>query len=359
MKRYLLIMRHSDHEEAGSGLTRARRLTSNGRAKTAAVADRLAAVLSARGDGMALLGIETAPSDEARETAEAVWQRLDLDTAPRSNIDLSTDHLDHLAQKGQLRKLTGDLLGVMPPADSEGERGHALLVVGHQPMMGWIGHQLTGTAYPLARSEVLCIEVDVSGKGRLRWALSPKDDQVVEQLREKIRSKMEIAKLLSAFISAGLGFLLSSLVDAARLEVVGDRHWAVSVSAALLFVAIGLYLATMYAYDSLLMPSRFWGEAPQNAGKRPQWIVARPPSSVQWILYQNMVRVWSKLFTPATLCVLAGLFLLAYAVMAGRMAREYRDYVFLGVGAVTALIVIAGYRGWFRRYTGPWVGSED
>jgi hypothetical protein len=42
----------------------------------------------------------------------------------------------------------------------------------------------------------------------------------------------------------------------------GDRLWALQVSAGLYLLAAILLVSAMYAYDSLLMPQRFWGSRP-------------------------------------------------------------------------------------------------
>jgi phosphohistidine phosphatase SixA len=357
MKKYLLLMRHASHEAALGGQARTRQLSDDGKKEVSEVGDRLASTLASPGEGMGLAKIFHAPSDEARETGAAIQQRLGTEVAMEPEVDLSTDHQDLLRSRDYLREFTRRVLD-SSIGKKENKLENAVLLVGHQPMLGWIAYELTGEAHPLARSEILCIEVD-HGEGRLRWVVSPRDDQVIKDLREKIKSKMEVAKLLSGFITAGLGFLLASLVDPNRVNALGDGLWAAYLSAGLLFASIGLYLATMYAYDSLLMPSRFWGETPQNARERPSWLVARPPSPVQWILYQNMIRIWSHLFTPATICVLGGLFFLAFAVMTAKAPWPYFECWFWVAGAAIALTCLLGYRGRFRGLTGPWVGSED
>jgi hypothetical protein len=83
-----------------------------------------------------------------------------------------------------------------------------------------------------------------------------------------------------------------------------------------LFVATWLYLATVYHYDRLLMPTRFWGEAkhPADLARRPRWLVWRPPGSATWVVYQNMLRVWSWFFIPATYLVVLGALLLGVAL---------------------------------------------
>ncbi len=110
--------------------------------------------------------------------------------------------------------------------------------------------------------------------------------------------------------------MLGSFIDKERIDYIGNHLWALQVSAGMFFVSIGLYLATMFAYDRLLMPKRFWGEKPppKEPQQRPTWLVWRPPSSAVWVLYQNMMRIWRYLFTAATYAVLLGIFFLAVAV---------------------------------------------
>jgi hypothetical protein len=232
------------------------------------------------------------------------------------------------------------------------------LIVGHQPLLGWIGHNLTGKALPISHSELLCIALEdktlaKSKRGYLRWVISPSDDQAIADLKDKIKSKMDTAKLLGGFITAVLGFLLASLVDEKKMGFLAGYEWALYVSAGTFFAAVGLYLTTMYAYDGLLMPRRFWGESPlpRDPTKRPKWLVWRPPSSATWILYQNMMRIWFYLFTPATWAVVIGLLFLGFAVFKPTGAFVY---LFLGI-VVIGLVVFWLY---YRQF-GPRIGSED
>ena len=73
----------------------------------------------------------------------------------------------------------------------------------------------------------------------------------------------------------------------------------------------------MYAYDSLLMPTRFWGEKIPNdkeRNKKRNWLPQRPPSSSIWILYKIMIRIWKKLFTPAAISVVFGIIFLYWSI---------------------------------------------
>jgi hypothetical protein len=162
---------------------------------------------------------------------------------------------------------------------------------------------------------------------------------------------METAKLLSGVITFGLGALLAVLLDPDKWTKVTVRG-PLQVAAGLLLAALVLYLATMYAYDRLLMPDRFWGEQrPRPTGllhRGGGWLVQRPPSSAAWVLYVNMMRVWRGLFTTATACVVSALGLLSATVL----HLGWRPLVLIALP--TALVVVLLVY-WFR----PVLGSED
>jgi len=194
---------------------------------------------------------------------------------------------------------------------------HALLVVSHQPLLDRVQRALCRRAIPLGNSEVVCIQLRRNRRGRQRWVLSPHaDQQTLLELKRKIRSKMATAKLLGALLSTLLGFGLAALIDKERFEQLSrlETVGVMKVAVGLLFAAMGLYLITMYAYDALLMPARLWTHDKQR--KPPDWIVARPPSSITTVLYLNMIHIWNWLFTPATCMVVLGLLCVAWAVFA-------------------------------------------
>ena len=97
-----------------------------------------------------------------------------------------------------------------------------------------------------------------------------------------------------------------------------------------------LYLSSIYAYDSLLMPSRFWAEG-EGVGEA-AWVPQRPPSSENYVLYSNMLRIWNWLFTPATYALVGGLGLLAYAVVHRLLNFRNGDLLFLGGVLVLAAV---------------------
>ena len=255
--------------------------------------------------------------------------------------------------------------------------GNTILVVGHRPQLGWLTREMmrdhgglwrawrTASA-PFSLGEIVCIRFASQRyrSSRIRWTISPEDESAVAEIRDKIKSKMETAKLLGGLISLLIAALLGVFLDQKKLEGLGAIKWAgvsaraaVGVSAVLLFLALVLFVASYYSYDGLLMPSRFWVESrpPPRDGswpkkvsrRRQQWLVRRPPRSAAWVLYANMMRVWQWLFTPATVCV--GLALAVPAVV----LMKPQWWVLLLILLPVALTF--GWWGWFR----PVLGSED
>jgi hypothetical protein len=252
-----------------------------------------------------------------------------------------------------------------------------VLVVGHMPQLGWLAYSLTRgsggrwwkpwerAALPLASGEVACLAVTERGNrwsGHLRWAITPTDDDALKSLHEKIKGKMESAKQLAAVITLLLGGLLAVLLDTKKWPGLGrvktgfpapfdySGQGAVQATFGLLLAALALYLMTMYAYDRLLMPTRFWAELPPRPSGRPRggsWLPRRPPSSSAWVVYRNMMRTWYTLFTAATALVAVAL-----AVLGAALLRLDTSDLAWAVPAVAALIAIR----WLFR---PVLGSED
>src|SRR5262249_16353261 len=155
-----------------------------------------------------------------------------------------------------------------------------------------------------------------------------------------------------ALLTASLGFLLGSLIDQSKLSRDPPDpalRWWLYASLVCFLGSAMLYLATVYAYDRLLMPKRFWGERARPPHRRPRWLVWRPPSSAVWGLYQTMIRVWHRMFLPATFGVTAGLACLALAVV----HAEQRPY------AVGVILSLAGAFALYYWRFSPRLGSED
>jgi hypothetical protein len=299
-----------------------------------AVAETLAEMLAL--EDVRLTAIRHAPSKLV--TSHAAWLGTKLaENADTVNFSLSEENdLDPACfikwsgpdpADALLRKIVTLIDGAQA---GSGDWGRAVLIVGHMPQLGWLAARVLRnhpwwsrivvggqSSLALKNGEVAAIALTGARNGRaqghLEWTISPDETAAIEALRDKIKSKMDIAKLLGGFMTLVLGGVILAPDRLEELSQGGDR-WAVVTAAVAFLIAIGLYLRTMYAYDTLLMPTRYWGEA--FPGRRqPTWLVRRPPSSAAWILYQNMLHVWTFLFTPATVAVAIGLLALAYAAL--------------------------------------------
>jgi phosphohistidine phosphatase SixA len=272
--------------------------------------------------------------------------------------------------------------------------GRALLLVGHQPLLGWLatyfsrGRGWVERAVPIDSSEVICLRLKKTRwhgrwRGPLMWTLAPDDRNALKEVGDKVKGKMESAKLLSAVITLVLTALLGLLLDPAKWDALGRKDhpvqasllgWsyngqtATQIAFVMLLGALALYLLTMYSYDRLLMPTRFWAEGRserlslEGLGGRPPlkkmlqpwwwrargtWLPRRPPSSSAWVVYRNMQRIWFCLFTPANILVALALMVLASALL--------RLHGWIWVWAAAFFVVVAAWWRWFR----PVLGSED
>jgi hypothetical protein len=335
-------------------------------AELAAVVDRLLDALAH--DQVRVTAIRHAPTSIAAAHARWIQARLARHAASTGlsmKADCRLDPASFMRWRGPrlADRLVGRLVHLLrDPRVADAGSARAVLVVGHMPQLGWLAARLMGNRSPWTRiadgyvppvalknGEVAAIAIAGTrrkrAKGHLEWTVAPDESQAIDDLRDKIKSKMEVAKLLGGFMTLVLGGILLSPARLDELSRGGDR-WAVYTAAVAFLIAIGLYLRTMYAYDTLLMPRRYWGEGAPGA-RSPRWLVRRPPSSAAWILYQNMLHVWTFLFTPATLAVVVGLLALSYAAL---------DPCWLeGIAASLVLVAFAIY-GLRRR---PRLGSQD
>jgi hypothetical protein len=390
----LLLVRHAKYEpypdpaKPGEFLHgRPHRLSEAGQKETNDVGGVLASIAH---DGVETTTVEItdfryAPSWEARETSTMLLSCFGSETPLRAERcrDLDPGHTYLYPGTKELDELIARLARFASPSPSvlaqpndeayrffTKDKAYATVVVGHLPMLSWLARRITGKAIPIQHSEVLCIELPrqpalrrarrglFSANGRFQWVLSPSDPEAITDLREKIKSKMDTAKALSVFIAAGFGFVLKAISDLPA-NAPDHQFWGYRVTALFFFLSIMLYLVSMYSYDSLLMPKRFWADASPGALKRrPRWVVSRPPSPAHWLLYQNMINVWSRQFTPATVCFMLGLLSLAFSVLSPS-DWIWPAVVCLTLGVMLVAFVINGAPLLIKRLIGPWLGSED
>jgi hypothetical protein len=167
----------------------------------------------------------------------------------------------------------------------------------------------------LMHTELVACARTADGRYEAVWALSPTDDKAHEAIQAKIRSKMDTSKVFATVLAAGTGFIAK--------EVASQSGWRLKIGLlglAGLGLATVLHLVTMFWYDRLLMPSRFWAVnpsrrwSPQGAPLSRRHLLERPPSSGTWVLYQSMQMVWAFCFIPATIAAGSGIALYVAAI---------------------------------------------
>jgi len=238
----------------------------------------------------------------------------------------------------------------------------APLLVGNDPLIGWVAAELTGRETPVARGELICLisERRPRTRWRLLWTLSDDGETEAEAIRTKIKSKMNTAGALGAVIVGLTTFLLQSSL---KTE---PTIWQWLAFAALTTSA-GLYFATLFLYDTMQMPPRFWSSRfpshPQTSG-RLQVIsarlrhghpsVRRPPTSTARVLQVSMVQVWVWIFTPATILAGVGVTFLALGVSEDSKPVALHPWQVL---AATVVLVAVGmaWIAWHR----PNLGASD
>jgi phosphohistidine phosphatase SixA len=190
----------------------------------------------------------------------------------------------------------------------------AWILVGHQPQLTRIAACLTrrslhrvlprsratpGVTLPIGGSEAACIDLN---RRQVVWMLTEKSADLMKELQDKLKSKFDVAKFFLGAFVVNTGLLLKKELFE-KAPAVDMALAGLGVFCAL--VALGFTAATLFSYDRLLMPTEFWGEAPQDrATDRPsvstrRWRVLRPPSQAQVVLYYEMVHAWTWFFVPA------------------------------------------------------------
>jgi phosphohistidine phosphatase SixA len=336
------IMRHGQAFRPADNRARQSSLTKAGLADAAAVARRLAETLSEDGIDPRKVAVVCAPSAEARDTATALTKGLGAAgvIVELPALDPSTwTHRSSEEPADRWQKIHKEILKL-----NNGKR--AFVIVGHDPQVSWLLHHLVDLGgggqrsagpMPLGRGE-LAMLAGPPGKPRLRYVISPSDQKLIEELQAKIKSKMDSAKLLGAFLTALLVFAARELASA---EDPPSWHpWLGGLGLVLLAMATAAYFVTMFRYDELLMPVRMWPSPRGSDSSLPRGFAVRPPTSASWILYQNMMRVWSNAFVPGT--VLGGCGSIAVTVA---LARP-QDRWWLAVGVSIAAVLGVTWLVW-------------
>ena len=396
--RYLFLMRHAQQ--------RAGHLTNAGSAHIRELAGRLSEWVRAEWRNEPDRAIRvwyTAPATEVRETVDLLMQEVLAETQrPELRVgypfSLHTPHEPAGATPAVSDRKSWS--ASLPPSFPETEQGDfgltlsayspddksfrelrkwldaskthdqarrtdvdAPLMIGNDPLIGWLATKLSRRTTPVSRGELIClVRKRDSGRWRLLWTISEDGEAEAEAIRTKIKSKMNTAAALGTVIVGLTTFLLQ---EAFKKEP-SVWHW---LAFATLGAAAALYFLTLFLYDTLQMPPRFWGsrfpsrtaspkkrEMPWSRFRHGRSSVRRPPSSTARVLQANMVQIWTWIFTPAT--ILAGLGVALFAIGATSMGRD--DIVHVQPWHVLAVIaglaiLIAAWVAWQR----PNLGTSD
>jgi phosphohistidine phosphatase SixA len=191
--------------------------------------------------------------------------------------------------------------------------GCASVVIGHQPQLTDLATEIAGRlpagVLPIDNSEVACIRI--GAEARLVWLLTSKSKDLLVDLRGKVQSKYDVAKFLLGALVVTTGITLGK--DLWHVTQLRDRV-LVGIALVLALLGVGFTVATLFAYDRLLMPREFWG-GDSGDGDPPPWSVKRPPSETAVVLFHEMVHTWTWLFMPAIWTALGAstLFMIAIA----------------------------------------------
>jgi hypothetical protein len=157
--------------------------------------------------------------------------------------------------------------------------------------------------------------VTVGGRGGNKMSLVS-EEKTYELLRDKIKSKMDVTKFFSGFVSIIFGILMKDTITSSNTEF-GD--WLVA-GVILTIFSVSLSIAALCCYDRLLMPPKF------IKGTESQ-------DSINKNLQIYMIRAWTGLFVPSIV-----VFILALGAFAN--ARIKIDMPFpLWLGFLIAIII--------------------
>jgi hypothetical protein len=123
-----------------------------GLAETQSVARTIDHRILFGGEGIVIAGIIYAESKETKATADLMVEMLHLDESQRRPSKLLGPDIQSGPKKTVATRIMAD---IYKEADNlclanQKAGGNAVLVIGHQPLLGWISQALSAEAYPLA-----------------------------------------------------------------------------------------------------------------------------------------------------------------------------------------------------------------
>jgi phosphohistidine phosphatase SixA len=208
-------------------------------------------------------------------------------------------------------------------------RLRSVVCIGHEPRLNQLARRITGEPLDtLQFGEVLCVEGDSwealeLGRGRItvrnQPASLPIDDT---QLLPKIQSKMQTSALLAGFTSAAFGVVLAesdywTSWAASVNSPAGSSGWRaaiVIIGLTCLALSTLLFVISIYMYDRLAMPQRYWETLDEEPRLRQNWWRSFRQDRVRFsLVYAYMIWVWRYVFSVAVgMAMLGFLALVAY-----------------------------------------------
>lgn len=307
--------------------------------------------LCVRGIGASGLPIVNVGSSQSEATAQVLRRHIkegEIPPSPELLGAVRAFHPDALsayrATPLEIAAHSQRLAGLIPD--------QGCIIVGNDPQMSWLTSHLLGgpnkkgfwrylwpwfrktqadRSFSLKPGELAWLECENDRDKATLWVFSPTDESTTDQLIDKIKSKMNTARAFGAFLTALLTFAATQAIDA---QLSRTFQIVTGTGFTLLAFAVVLYFLSLFRYDELLMPKRFWSSDPPGTGIDSGFI-ARPPGPDTWVLYQNMIHVWDMLFVPATVWAGIGVTLLLVGLL------QPSGWWWLGMGWALLLLATA------------------
>ena len=282
----------------------------------------------------------------SRRTAELLRDGIDA-ASTRLRVTVSCNSRFRSRVVGDRGAATEDVSSMRDALSREANETDVIVVVGHDPSMSWLLHSfLGGTAAssfwfrserssPPAppgvgfRPRRACRSAAAkwSCSDRIRTNFRPAGRSLLTPRLSSLSFKTRFDRRWNrpsnsgAFVTALVAFAVTAILQVSPSGIPDLLAW---IGTGMLSLAVIAYFATLFHYDSLLMPISMWSStAPSGHRARAIGILARPPSSAAWVLFQNMQLIWLRGFTVAC----------AFATLGGVL-------VALGVSEPS------GWRGW-------------
>jgi phosphohistidine phosphatase SixA len=306
----LLLIRHGEHEQIGKELAA---LTPFGRQQ----AEALGIALESWGKPEAIL---CSHSTHAREHAHILAGLLarSVPVIPVTALTPNTAE-DKFNVEGMFNEAGARL---------NFDRLHSIACVGHESRLSQLAQKMTGQqpAHLLDHGQFQRVEGEswkalIEGRGQLSarvpTGLISYGDNT--ELLSKIGSKMQVSALLAGFTSTAFGVILTesdywASWSTGRSWPSGADGWrAVAMAASLVCLALAtlLFVVSIYMYDRLSMPRRYWES--DDVAKVPRqdlWRSFRRDRVKHGPVYAYMVWAWRFVFSPAVFMAMLGFFAL-------------------------------------------------